>query len=509
MSEDKIASIVERVVSRLDQGGIGNLGRRSVSPATPTQVSSLVSSVTPAQVNPPHGCGPRSGDSANRRQNYGRGELGRGVFSDIDSAVVAAREAFVSYSGLGLGARYRIVDEIRRECRKHVDELARLAVDETGLGRFDQKQIKNRLVIDKTPGPEILEPWAKSGDDGLTLEEYAPYGVIGAITPTTNPSETIICNGLGMIAAGNAVVFNAHPSAKRVSVYTVQIINDAIVRAGGPANLLCCTAEPTIESAQQLMTHPGIRLLVVTGGPGVVKAALVSGKKCIAGGPGNPPVVVDETADIEAAGAGIVKGVALDNNIVCTAEKEIIAVATIADDLKQSLNRNGAYELSPLEVAKVEKLVVHEGHAVKEWVGQDIQKILGKVGIRAPQGTLIAYAEVPENHPFIQSELLMPVTGLVRVSSAREAIEMAVRCEHGNGHTAGMWSKNIDHLHMMARLINTSIFIKNAPFYAGLGLGGEGYTSFTIASPTGEGLTTARDFSRARRCTLSEHFRIV
>ncbi|MEC9466576.1 MAG: aldehyde dehydrogenase family protein [Myxococcota bacterium] len=500
VSEDKIASIVERVVTRLQAG-------EKRVPLNPNPRP------RPAEVNPPYGCGPRA-DRPTRTgpapyRGSARGSLGKGVFADIDSAVAAAREAFMQYSMMGLAARHRIIDEVRRECHQHVERMAQDAVKETGLGRVDQKLIKNRLVIDKTPGPEILEPWAQSGDDGLTIEEWAPYGVIGAITPTTNPTETIICNGIGMISAGNSVVFNAHPGAKKVSAFTVQFINDAIVRAGGPENLMCCTAEPTIESAQALMTHAGIRLLVVTGGPGVVNAAMKSGKKVIAGGPGNPPVLVDDTADLDQAGEGIVKGVSLDNNIVCTAEKEIIAQANITDALKVSMARHGAYELSPDEIQRLEKVVVDGNHANKKWVGKDIAKILGEIGVTAPHGTLIAYGEVPEHHPFIQNELLMPVTGLVRVQDAREGIQMAVRCEHGNGHTAAMYSKNIEHLHMMARAINTSIFVKNAPTYAGLGLGGEGYTSFTIASPTGEGLTTARDFARVRRCTLKEYFRII
>ena len=312
-----------------------------------------------------------------------------------------------------------------------------------------------------------------------------------------------------MLSAGNAVVFNAHPSAKRVSAFAVSAMNDAAVRAGGPANLICCTAEPTIESAQELMHHPTVRLLVVTGGPGVVKAAMKTGKKVIAGGPGNPPCVVDETADLAQAGEGIVKGVSLDNNIVCTAEKEIIAVASIADQLKAEMARNGAYEMNADECARVEAIVLKDGYPNKDWVGKDATKILAAAGIQAPKGTLIAYAEVAESHPFVQKEMLMPVTGLVRVPDAMEAIAMAVRCEHGNGHTASMYSRNIVNLHAMARAINTSIFVKNAPTYAGLGLGGEGFTSFTIASPTGEGLTTARDFARRRRCVLKEHFRII
>lgn len=493
LSEDRIASIVDRVVARLERG---------------PQAAPQAERPAPAVVSPPYGCGPKTTERYVPRSS-GTGAGQRGVFADMDAAVTAATEAFRRYSTLGLTARNRIITEMRKECHRHLQKLAEDTVRETGLGRVDQKVIKNRLVTDKTPGPEILEPWAQSGDDGLTIEEYAPYGVIGAITPTTNPTETIICNSIGMLAAGNAVVFNAHPAAKGVSAFTVQVLNDAITRAGGPENLITCTAEPTIELAQKLMRHPGIRLLVVTGGPGVVKEAMVSGKKVIAAGPGNPPVVVDETADLEQAADGIVKGVSLDNNVVCTAEKEIIAVAAIADPLKQLLARHGAYELKPQELTTLEKVIVENGHPNRKWVGKDIALILREIGVTAPPGTLMAFGEVPEAHPFVQIELLLPVVGLVRATSARDAIDTAVRCEHGNGHTAAMYSKNIEALHTMARAINTSIFTKNAPTYAGLGLGGEGYTSFTIASPTGEGLTTARHFSRRRRCTLKEYFRIV
>jgi acyl-CoA reductase-like NAD-dependent aldehyde dehydrogenase len=491
LSEDKITSIVERVVARLQQGETGvplrPMPPRSTPPAT-------LPPAAPKRWSPPTGR---------------RDALERGVFADLDAAVEAAHEAFQRFAALGLKARYTIIEEVRREAHRQVDTLAKMAVDETGLGRVEHKVEKNRLVIDKTPGPEILEPWAQSGDDGLTIEEYVPYGVIGSITPTTNPSETIICNGIGMIAAGNAVVFNVHPGAKKTSAHTVRFINEAIVRAGGPESLLTMVAEPTIESAQALMRHPGIRLVVVTGGPGVVKEAMRSGKKVIAAGPGNPPVVVDETADLEQAARGIVSGVGLDNNIICTCEKEIIAVASIADRLKHLMVKHGAYELSADQAEKLVRVVVDNGHTNKNTVGKNIEVILRQIGVTPPRDTLIAFAEVPEDHPFVRIELLSPVTGLVRVADAREAIQTAVRCEQGNGHSAAMYSKNIENLHIMARAINTSIFTKNAPTYSGLGMGGEGYTSFTIASPTGEGLTNARDFSRVRRCMLKDYFRIT
>ncbi|MEK7704835.1 MAG: aldehyde dehydrogenase, partial [Myxococcota bacterium] len=352
LSEDKIAAIVEQVVAKLQQD------------PTPAR----------AEVQPPYGCDPRrsmrpEAPVASRTQHTERGEAG--VFVDLDAAVAAAREAFVRYVAMGLEARYRVIAAMREETSRHVETLARMAVEETGLGRVDQKIIKNRLVIAKTPGPEVLKTSARTGDDGLTLQEWAPFGVIGAITPTTNPTETVICNAIGMLAAGNAVVFNAHPGAKRVSAFTVQFLNKAIVGAGGPENLVCCTKEPPIELAQQLMRHPGVRLLVVTGGPGVVKEAMTSGKKVIAAGPGNPPVVVDESADLEQAAEGIVKGVSFDNNIVCTAEKEIIAVAAIADRLKELMARFGAYELSQEELARLEKVVIDGQGPNKNWVGKD------------------------------------------------------------------------------------------------------------------------------------------
>ena len=497
LSEDKLASIVERVVSRLQTGDTAPVGR----PA-------------PAAVNPPYGCAPtapRPTSGSSRPSGSASGGLGRGVFADVDSAVRAAREAFIRLSSLGLEARYRIVAEMRREAHAHVETMANDAVRETSLGRVDQKIIKNRLVIDKTPGPEILEPWAQTGDHGLTIEEYAPFGVIGAITPTTNPTETIICNGIGMVAGGNAVAFNTHPSAKKTSAFCIDLINKAIMEVGGPENLMTCVASPTIDSAQSLMVHKGVQLLVVTGGGAVVKAAMNSGKKCVAAGPGNPPVVVDETADLDQAARGIYNGASFDNNIICTDEKEVLAVDKVFDSLLQRIEGLGAVRLRNHQIRRLESLILtpDRAHINRNWVGKSPSKMLEQIDVPFKGDPRLIVCDVPFDHPFVQHELLMPVIGFVRCSDVHQAIDLAVEAEHGFRHTASMYSKNIDALHRMARVVNCSIFVKNASNYAGLGFGGEGYTSFTIASPTGDGLTTARTFTRERRCTLSGHFRIV
>jgi acyl-CoA reductase-like NAD-dependent aldehyde dehydrogenase len=435
------------------------------------------------------------------------------AYATLDDAVAAARAAQPKWAALPMEERKKVINEIRIHLRRHVEELSRMAVEETGLGRYEDKLSKNRLVIDKTPGPEYLEATAFTGDDGLALIEYAPYGVIGSITPTTNPSETVINNGIAMLSAGNTVVFNPHPSARRVSMRAMELIDQVIVAHGGPRGTLTMVEKPTIETAQGLMKHPGVRLLVVTGGPAVVKAAMASGKKVIGAGPGNPPVVVDETADLDQAAQGIIAGASLDNNIVCIAEKEIVAVDEIADELKLKLQKHGGYLVNQHQVRQLEKIVIdwESGgkYPNKNFVGKNASVILEQIGVRVGPETRIVFCEVDEQHPFVQVELLMPLIPLVRAKNVDDAIEIAKRVEHGNGHTAAMYSKNIDNLHRMAKEINTSIFVKNGPTYAGLGLGGEGFTSFTIASPTGEGLTTCRTFSRIRRCTLKDHFRIV
>ncbi len=441
---------------------------------------------------------------------------GLGSFATIDLAVAAATKAQAQLDDMSLSKRDDIIANIRRVMLAHNADLAERAHRETGLGRVADKIIKNKLVIEKTPGTEILEPWAKTGDHGLTLLEHAPYGVIGAITPCTNPTSTIICNAIGMLAAGNSVVFNVHPTAKNVSVYNVELLNQAIVEAGGPVNLVTTIASPTIASAQELMVHPGVRLLVVTGGAAVVKAAMTSGKRAVCAGPGNPPVVVDETADIEKAARSIVQGASMDNNLICILEKEIIVVEAVANQLLTALIRHNAYVLKEHEVKELESVIFTGQNGPrrpavmnKDLIGKNVQEILAEIRIKVDDNIRLAIAPVDENHPLVWTEQMMPVIPMVTVADANQAIDLAREAEHGFGHTAMMHSRNLDNLSRMARVMNCSIFVKNGPSLAGLGFNGEGYCSFSIASPTGEGITNPRSFSRERRCVLVDHFRIV
>jgi len=441
---------------------------------------------------------------------------GDGMFHDPDSAAAAARAAYEQFSEMPLDIRKRIIEAMRAAGREYAEVLAQFAVEETGMGRFEDKTQKNLLVSNKTPGPEFLDTTAWSGDDGLTIQEYAPYGVIASITPTTNPTSTIINNSISMVSAGNAVVFNAHPNAKRCSAYTIQLLNQAIQSAGGPANLLTCVVEPTIESAQALMVHRNVRLLVVTGGIGVVRQAMQSGKRAVCAGPGNPPVVVDETADVEQAGRDVVRGGSFDNNLVCTTEKTCFVVESVLNDLVDSMTRHGGYLITSWQLRRLMKSIFEEdrgpgkpGVMNREFIGRNANVLLAELGVHAGYEVRQIVAVVEPDHQLVWSEQMMPIMPVVAMPDVNSAIDLAVESEHGFGHTAVMHSKNVDNLTRMARKINCSIFVKNGPNLAGLGWGGEGYTSFTISTPTGEGMTTCRSFSRIRRCTLKDGFRIV
>ncbi len=443
------------------------------------------------------------------------GAVGDGVFARLDEAVAAAAAAFRS-NRLELDQRKVIIEAVRRAALDQAEMLARLAVEETGLGRVDDKITKNRLVAAKAPGPEDLEVQAVSGARGMMITEFAPFGVIGAITPVTNPAATILNNAISVVSAGNAVVFNAHPSARRTSNATVRLINRAIVAAGGPANLVTSVAEPTIESARALMAHPDVRVLLVTGGPGVVREALKTDKRAITAGPGNPPAVVDETADVDKAGADIVRGASFDNNIVCTDEKVVIAVASIADRLIRSMAQNGAYVLAEHELRRLERVIFTElgapgkpGHVNPAWIGRDAVRILAEIGVRPAVEPRLLVVEVPADHSLVWTEQMMPVLPVVRVPDVGAAIDLAVRAEHGFRHTASIHSTNVDTITKMARAMNCSIFVANGPNFAGLGEGGEGFATVSIASPSGDGMTRPRTFSRERRVTVVGALRIV
>lgn len=440
-----------------------------------------------------------------------------GIFTCPDQAVAAARDAFEQLQERSLEDRKKIIGHIRRISIDQCVELGTMEMHETKIGRLEHKIEKLKTLGLKTPGVEFLRSEVFSGDHGLAVIEHAPFGVIGAITPVTHSLPTITGNAVSMIASGNAVVVNPHPSGKRVAAEGVKRFNEAIYRDLGIDNLICLIAEPTLDTANALFAHRGVNMICVTGGPAVARAALKSGKRAVVAGPGNPPVVVDETADFDRAARSIITGGAYDNNLLCIAEKEVFVVASVFDKMMDAMDRAGAVRLNSREVDALTKAAIvqvgegeHKHDAPsKEFLGQDAAKLAKAAGRQVSDKTELLFGETDEHNPFVPVEQMMPFVPFVRVRDIDEAIAKARHYEHGFRHTSIIHSHNVRNMTKMGRLLDTTLFVKNGPCMAALGLGGEGYLSFSIAGPTGEGVTTPLTFTRERRCSLIDDLWIL
>jgi aldehyde dehydrogenase len=440
-----------------------------------------------------------------------------GQFTCVDEAVTAAREAFERLSAATLADRKRIIDHIRRIAIEQCVELGTMEMNETKIGRLAHKIEKLKNLGERAPGVEFLRSEVFSGDHGLAVIEHAPFGVIGAITPVTHSLPTLTGNAVSMIASGNTLVVNPHPSGKRVAAEGVRRYNEAIYRDLGIDNLITIITEPTLESAAAIFQHRGVNLLCVTGGAAVARAAMQHGKRAIVAGPGNPPVVVDETADLDRAAQCIIQGGAYDNNLLCISEKEVFVVEKVFDALMAAMERAGAARLSAGEIDALSRAAIQtvgEGEhkhpaAAKEFIGQDAVVLARAAGKSVAPYVELLFGETDEFNPFVTVEQMMPFVPFVRCRDVDEAIAKAVHYEHGFRHTAIIHSTNVNNMTKMGRAVDTTVFVKNGPCMAGLGMGGEGYTSFSIAGPTGEGITTPLTFTRERRCSMIDNLRIL
>jgi len=466
---------------------------------------------SPTQPKEACGCGGNghvSGGSA-------RGKYG--VFPEAAQACAAAHEAFLRLRQKGVAARAKVVEIVKTLAEANATEWGRLELEETKIGRLDHK-IEKLKIIKLVPGVEWLRPDGRSGDHGITLEEYTPFGVVGAITPSTHSVPTLSGNVINIVAAGNAVVFNAHPSAAKCAAMAVREYNRAIEREVGIENLIAIVEQPTLESFKAICTHEDVRLLCVTGGPAVVKAAMQVGKRAICAGPGNPPVVVDDTACMKRAAKSIIQGAAYDNNLLCIGEKEVFVLDSVADKLMSSLEQAGAVRLSNPQLDRLTKeaFTFKEGHGAgcpepvinKALIGKDASVLANTAGANVPDKTELLFAETGPDHVFVAEEQMMPFIPIVRVKTVEEGIQAAVAAEHNYKHTSIIHSHDVEHMTAMARALDTTLFIKNGPCMAGLGLGGEGYLSYSIATPTGEGVTNPKTFCRVRRCVMVDNLRI-
>ena len=438
-----------------------------------------------------------------------------GVFHDANEAVQAARASFEQLQTMTIEDRKKIIGHIRRISIEQCVELGTMEMNETQIGRLEHKIDKLKTLGTLSPGVEFMRSEVFSGDHGLAVVEHAPFGVIGAITPVTHSLPTITGNAVSMIAAGNTVVVNPHPSGKKVAAEGVRRFNKAIYDDLGIDNLICVMAEPTLETADIIFKHRDVALICVTGGPAVARAALNSGKRAVVAGPGNPPVVVDETADLDRAARSIIQGAAYDNNLLCIAEKEVFVVNSVFDKMLDAMARAGAARLNGSQVDQLtSRAIVQVGDdnhdaPSKEYLGKDASVLAQAAGLSVAADTELLFGETDQHHPFVTVEQMMPFVPFVRVRDVDEGIAMAKHYEHGFRHTAIIHSNNVTNMTKMAKALDTTIFVKNGPCMAGLGLGGEGYLSFSIAGPTGEGVTTPLTFTRERRCSLIDNLHVL
>lgn len=502
-NENTIRAVVEEVLSELGRKtkATGTISRANGHGVRKTGGIPVLSGATT-------GILPSGGYHTGSTGNYG-------VFDNVNDAVAAANQSFAQLQRKTMADRARVVQIVKEMCEKNAEAWGRAEMEETKVGRLDHK-IEKLKIIKLVPGTEFLKTDCYSGDNGLMLEEYAPFGVVGAITPVTHSLPTLAGNIINIVAAGNTIVFNPHPSGAKIACAGVQAFNKAFAEAIGIENLITIIGKPTIESANEVFHHRGVRVLLVTGGPAVARAALQASKKAIVAGPGNPPVVVDQTADLDYAARCIVQGAAYDNNLLCIGEKEVFAVQQIFDPLMDAMSRHGGYRLTSQQIDALTKIAFTPpkepgGHPGlnRDLIGQDASVLAERIGLKVPAGTELLYGETDTSNPFVPEEQMMPFVPFVRARDTNQAIELAVEFEHGFGHTAVIHSRDVHTMTIMGRLMNTTLYIKNGPSMAGLGLGGEGYLSFSIATPTGEGVTTPLTFTRKRRCSMIGELRII
>jgi len=492
INETLIRDVVAEVLNRLghERNGAG-------SPAAPVTACGCDTNSRPANAN---------------------GRSGRyGVFQDANQACAAAQSGFEQLKKKGMAGRAKVVEVVKTLAEANAEEWGRIELEETKIGRLDHK-IEKLKILKLVPGVEWLRPDGRSGDHGITLEEYTPFGVVAAITPSTHSVPTLSGNIVNIVAAGNAVVFNAHPAGARCAATAVQAYNQAIEREVGIENLVTIIEQPTLDSFKAICSHDAVRLLCVTGGPAVVKAAMQTGKRAICAGPGNPPVLVDDTACMKRAAKSIIQGAAYDNNLLCIGEKEVFVLNTVADELMSQMEKHGAIRLNSAQLDRLTKaaFTFKEGHGGgcpepvvnKELIGKDAVVLAKAAGINVPEKTELLFAETDKDHAFVKDEQMMPFVPIVRVNSVEEGIEASLAAEHNYKHTSIIHSHDVEHMTAMARALDTTLFVKNGPSMAGLGLGGEGYLSYSIATPTGEGVTNPRTFTRVRRCVMVDNLRI-
>jgi acetaldehyde dehydrogenase/alcohol dehydrogenase len=388
---------------------------------------------------------------------------------DLIQRVKAAQEKYATYT-------QEQVDKIFKKAALAANSaripLAKLAANETGMGILEDKVIKNHFASEiiynkykqeKTCG--VIE-----ADEAFGYQKIAePVGILAGIVPTTNPTSTAVFKALLALKTRNGIIFSPHPRAKKATIEAAKIVLKAAVEAGAPDDIIGWIDEPTVPLSQTLMQHSDIKLILATGGPGMVKAAYSSGHPSLGVGAGNTPAVIDETAHIKMAVSSILLSKTFDNGMICASEQSVIVVDEVYDTVKQEFSDRGAYFLNDEEKEKLRHKIIVEGRLNAEIVGQSVEKIAELAEISIPENTRVLIGEVTEisrSEPFAY-EKLSPILAMYRAADFEEAVDKArMLIEFGGmGHTAVLYTapSNREHIKYYESNVETARVLINTP----------------------------------------------
>ncbi|MHB1376701.1 MAG: aldehyde dehydrogenase family protein [Candidatus Humimicrobiaceae bacterium] len=364
----------------------------------------------------------------------------------------------------------KVVEAMALAGIKESERLARLAVEETGYGIVEDKIIKNifasRDVYESIK--DLKTAGVISRDNVKKIIEIAhPMGVVAAITPTTNPTSTVIFKALICVKSRNAVVFAPHPHAVRCSFEAARVMAEAAVSAGAPAGLISCMYTLTLEGTKELMASKNVAIILATGGPAMVKSAHSYGKPALGVGPGNTPVYVDKSADIEKAAKDIISSKSFDNGVICASEEAVIVHKDVEGQLRNMMIKNGAYFLSESEIEKAGKVLVKGNSMNAEMVGKSVQIIADAAGINVPAGTKLLVGQllgVGPQYP-LSREILSPIVAYYIADNWIEGCERCLELINfgGVGHTMVIHSMDEEVITEFAHRKPVFRFLVNTP----------------------------------------------
>lgn len=393
----------------------------------------------------------------------------------------------------------RIIQNMVKVAAENAVCLAKMAVEETGFGKVEDKIFKNNFA--STELYEFIKPMQTIGvikEDKVNkvLEVAEPVGLLMGIIPSTNPTSTAIYKAIIAIKSRNGIVFSPHPSALKCTLHAARLMNDAAVAAGAPANIIACISKPSMNATNELMKCDEVAMIIATGGSAMVKAAYSAGKPALGVGPGNVPAYIEKTANVAKAVKDIITSKTFDNGTICASEQSVIVEECMRDQVMEEFRRQGGYFMTAAETEQVSKKLFVRGHAMNgKFVGRSAEAIASGAGITIPAGTKVLLGEqqgVGEGYP-LSYEKLTTVLAFYTVKDWQEACELCIKLLHngGVGHSLSIHTENHDMVMKFAEKPVFRILVNTPSTHGGVGASSGLSPAFTLGCGTWGGSATS------------------